>query len=171
MANPNNCQHKNIAWEDFFNPKKQNNNNYHHKNAYCLDCGADKGKSVAYAIQKWYRKKIEDWLITNELAEKKFYQNKEYYFFYDFIKFIKENYPNLEESLNDLKYGKIDKDFNGLLGQIIFWETAKSIEYLCLEFKKEKQNTPNIPQPRKGKDSKVIRERERESKFNKILTI
>jgi len=143
-------------------PKKQNNNNYHHKNAYCLDCGADKGKSVAYAIQKWYYKQIESWLITNGLAEKKLFQGEELYSFYDFIKFIQENHPNLEQHWNDLFFGKIDKDFDGLLGQGIFFETAKSIEYICGEFKKEKQNIPNTPQPRKGKDNNNHRERERE---------
>lgn len=60
MTRPNNCRHENIHWEDFFKEEKQNNTNYRHQNAYCVDCGADEGKSVAFSIQKWYRKKIED---------------------------------------------------------------------------------------------------------------
>ena len=57
-----------------------------------------------------------------------------------------------------------------MLGQAVFWETAKSIEHLCCEFAKEKKNNPE--QPPSSNDKQKISElkakiKELESKINK----
>ena len=162
MTEPRNCQHKNIYWEDFFKLPKKNK-------TYCLNCGTNKGKTFASVAQRWYAKEIKEWLVNNGLVEKKTVNNTDYYFCNNFIEFVKKN--NYEQQWNDLNRGKIDGEYNfeGFTEQLTIWETAKSIEYICREFKKEKENNPNIPQPRKRKDNN--QPTERESKFNKILTI
>jgi len=137
-----NCRHENIYWEDLFKPEKQNNNNYRHHNAYCLDCNATKGRVFAGDLQRWYVRKVEEWLKSNGLTEK----IGDYHSTYQFVEFVEKN--NYQQQWNKLCLGKIHENFEGLLGQAIFFEYAKSVEHLCQEFKKEKeQEKPNNPDP------------------------
>lgn len=145
-----NCRHENIFWEDFFKPEKQKDNNYHHHDAYCLDCNETKGKLFASKCQTWYCKKIKEWLVEQGLAEK----FDHLYLTNNFNEFVKKN--NFEEQWNKLQGGRIDDNygFEGLIGQGVFWESAKSIEHLCLEFKKEKEK--DNPNPERERESKII---------------
>ena len=154
MANPNNCQHKNIVWEDFFKEGKvkddgEVNQAFKSHDAYCLDCGETKNERFAKALQRWYCKEIRDWLLTNKLYN------------FEFEDFLKKD--GFDQFWDKLKTGKVDEEyFDALGGQMIFKEVAMWIEDYCRKFKKEKQNNPNTPQPRKRKKNNQQRERERE---------
>jgi len=152
MVNPRNCQHQNIHWEDFFKLPKKNK-------AYCVDCGDNKSKLFTKNVQKWYCKKIENWLKDNNLTT----ELNGNYSFGEFTIFLSTN--NYVGYWYKLRSGKIEEEFGNVLGgQILFWEVCKSIEYLCLEFKKEKQNNPNTP-PRKSKEKTRERERANSARY------
>jgi len=84
----------------------------------------------------------------------------------DFDEFVKKN--NLEEQWKELQIGNgkwSNEDFQGLFGQLYFFEIARGIEYLCQEFKKQKeQEIPSENSPEAERE----RERERERIKRKI---
>ena len=147
------CRHENIFWEDFFKEPKKNK-------AYCLDCSADKGKPIASAIKIWYVEKVKEWLRKNKLTKIYVLNGEEIHSYNDFEEFVDKN--NYKKQWDDLNFGSIENIdsnyFGGFGGQAIFFEYARSIEYLCKEFKKEKE-----------KDDPNERERERESKLGRKL--
>ncbi|WNE40195.1 MAG: Ribonuclease Y [Mycoplasmataceae bacterium] len=162
----NNCLHKNIHWEDFFKPEKQNDWNYHHQNAYCLDCGAIKGRSFANQCQSWYLEKIGKW-FDDELGKNYIYGIEAN----QFSEFIKENYPNFEQNYQNLKNGKLDEEyFDGFGGQMLFFEVARSIEKCCLEFKEKKQNSHSKPQSNNKPNREREREREQKSQLQSQIS-
>ena len=134
MADPRNCRHENIHWEDFFKPEKQNTYKYHHQKAYCIDCGADKGEKVAKAIQRWYCNKIDEWLKSQGMERGGYDPN--------WLMLLKNNNYYEDWWIKAQSRG-IDPDyFEGLFGQSDFFEFARNIEYFCQELIKEK-NKPN----------------------------
>ena len=191
MVSPKSCRHKNIQWEDFFKPEKQNNYQYNFRKAYCLECSTDKGREFAFNCQLWYKKKIDEWLDEQKqkIIENEKLKKNDILGLYDYLygsnssidDFIKKDYPDLEQHWQKFKNGRIDEEyFEGILGQGLFFEMSRSIEKIYLEFilriEQQINNNPNkeqepsdsnlpVPKPHKHKDnsdSNTERERERE---------
>ncbi|CAI2162057.1 11671_t:CDS:2 [Funneliformis geosporum] len=82
------CRHENIYWEDFFKSEKQNNYQYRHKNAYCMDCDA---------------KKVREWLKSNGLTKLYTLNNEEIHSYNDFEEFIDNNNYRKQKKIKRLE--------------------------------------------------------------------
>ncbi|RHZ35676.1 hypothetical protein [endosymbiont GvMRE of Glomus versiforme] len=111
------CSHQNIEWKDFFKKDKS-------ENAYCLDCGDEESKRFSESLQRWYYKKITEWLREKDLKT------------YEFNNFLRQE--NYYDVWSDVQRGRFEGAVSNFLEQATMWKIAENIEDYCLEFAKSK---------------------------------